>query len=113
MDSKEILNNLAWSLIIYPIMFITIALICTLIFSFIYSQIYEVSFTRTIKEILILYGSLIYSFLIIIYKILTIPYQMIKMIIDVFYKFKIIFYFIINFFNGFTNFIYEVTSLDI
>jgi|688.fasta_scaffold24924_7 hypothetical protein len=109
----EILKNLGMTLIVYPTIFIIIVLLLTVIFSFIYSQIYEVKFDRTIMEIFLLYQDLIFSFLIIIYKILTIPYQLIKIIIDVFEKFKIIFYFIINIFNGFTSFVYDVTSLEI
>jgi hypothetical protein len=105
------INYIGWP-ILFIIVFIIIILILTIIFTGIYSLIFGVDYTRLLKYFIEVYGDFIFSFLIIIYKILTIPYQIIKTLIDVFSKFAIIFYFIVNMFNGFTNFVYDVTTVE-
>jgi hypothetical protein len=46
------------------------------------------------------------------YNFVSIPYLIIKSLIDVFTKFTIIFYFIINMFNGIASFFYDITSVE-
>jgi hypothetical protein len=108
----NIVKNILWTYIGYPIIFIIVIIFLTLIFSAIYSYIADVNYNRTVRELFELYGGFIINIFIIIYKILTIPYIIIKALIDVLSKFAIIFYFIINLFNGLTTFIYDVTSVE-
>lgn len=106
------INYIGWP-ILFIIVFIIIILILTIIFTGIYSLIFGVDYTRLLRYFIEeVYWDFIFSILIIIYKILTIPYQIIKTLIDVFSKFAIIFYFIVNMFNGFTNFVYDVTTVE-
>ena len=108
----NIVKNILWTYIGYPIIFIIVIIFLTLIFSAIYSYIADVNYNRTVRELFELYAGFIINIFIIIYKILTIPYIIIKALIDVLSKFAIIFYFIINLFNGLTTFIYDVTSVE-
>jgi hypothetical protein len=112
MTKYYILKNIANTYFLYPIYFIVVIIFLTLIFSGIYSRIADVNYNRTVIELFELYGGFIINIFTIIYKILTIPYIIIKALIDVLSKFAIIFYFIINLFNGLTSFIYDVTSVE-
>jgi hypothetical protein len=108
----NILLNIIKNFFIKLSIFTVIIIILTLIFSGIYSSFTGINYIRTLLGIFELYGGFIFNIFIIIYKILTIPYIIIKTLIDVFSKFAIIFYFIINLFNGLTTFIYDVTSVE-
>lgn len=106
---KYLFINIVW----YPSIFILLIVILTFVISLIYSFFMGISLTRTFVEIFIFYGNFLYNFFIIIYTILSIPYNIIKIFIDIFHKFAIIFYFIINFFNGLATFIYDITTVEI
>lgn len=106
------MNYIIKTYIIRPLIFISIVIILTLIISAIYSFMVNENYIRILIDIFNLYGGFIFNFIIIIYKILTIPYLIIKTLIDLLSKFAIIFYFIINLFNGLTSFIYDVTNVE-
>ena len=112
-ETFEILKNAVKTYIYYPFIFLVSFIVANIIIIAIYCQAYDVSFKRTFIETSTVYFAFIMNIAMIIYKVLTIPYEIIKVLIDVFSKFKIIFYFIINVFFAFTSFVYELTSIEI
>jgi hypothetical protein len=112
-QTLEILKNSFLTYIVYPIIFLVLFIFANIIIISIYCQIYNVSYIRTFIEVSTVYVGFLMNIVMLIYKVLTIPYEIIKVLMNVFTKFQIIFYFIINVFFGFTSFIYELTSVEI
>jgi hypothetical protein len=91
---------------------IFILIIVIFIIAFIYSYSLGIRYDIILIELYGFFINIFYTIGGIMYKFVSIPYLIIKSLIDVFTKFTIIFYFIINMFNGISSFFYDITSVE-
>jgi hypothetical protein len=91
---------------------IFILIIVIFIIAFIYSYSLGIRYDIILIELYGFFINIFYTIGGIMYKFVSIPYLIIKSLIDVFTKFTIIFYFIINMFNGIASFFYDITSVE-
>jgi hypothetical protein len=91
---------------------IFILIIVIFIIAFIYSYSLGIRYDIILIELYGFFINIFYTIGGIMYNFVSIPYLIIKSLIDVFTKFTIIFYFIINMFNGIASFFYDITSVE-
>ena len=109
----HILLKVFGKLFAYPAGIMLGIIIVTFIFTSAYCILFGASFNKTYKSLLFFYFNIITTCFWVFYKLFKIPYEMIKIILSVFDKFKIFFYFIANFFSLFNSFLHDIFTVDI